>query len=228
MKRAKHTNFPFHVCSLTTVICREAERSVVTKSCEGNRTSQNGGFSGTRNQSEWQGKGAGRRKTNICRHRKGEPAIITDRAGCIWDRRSCVLCGKSEEMREESGKEHLIAQRCKRRRHVLKVTENNWGEPVLYLRQGNYVVKTISRVATDKTNNLNIIKPDPDGIQSMREQVRGYMNIRWNAESSYIKTQEVGDGHSSEDGRDRITLSEQRAISLNMQLMKHKHQRRML
>jgi len=131
-------------------------------------------------------------------------------------------------MREENGKSHLIAQRYKRRRHVLKATENNWGEPVLFRRTSNNVVKTISRVATDKTNNLNLFKPDPEEIQSTREQVRGYVSIRCNAESSYTKTQEVGDGHSSADGRDRITLSEQRAISRNMQLMKHKYQRRML
>lgn len=111
---------------------------------------------------------------------------------------------------------------------MLKVTENNWGEPVLFRRTSNSVVMTIERVATDKTNNLNIIKPDPDDIHSTREQVKGYISIRWNTESSYVKTQEVGDGHSSDDGRDRITLSEQRTISLNKQLMKHKHQRRML
>ncbi len=113
MKRSEHTNFPFHVCSLITVIRRESEkRSVVTKSREGNLASKGGLWpvpktltgnreqqiaghlkeeeQGTRNQSEWRGKGTGRRKTNSCRHRKGEPAVVADRAGCIWDRRPSV------------------------------------------------------------------------------------------------------------------------------------------
>jgi hypothetical protein len=111
MKGAKHTNYSFHVCSLTTVICREAEnRSVVTKSSEGNRFPLERERSGTRNQSEWQGESADRRKTNSCRHRKCEPALIADRAGQTWDRRPSVLRGKSDELREENGYKHLNAK----------------------------------------------------------------------------------------------------------------------
>jgi hypothetical protein len=109
---------------------------------------------------------------------------------------------------------------------VLKVTESNWGEPVMFPIISTYADKTYKRVAA-KSKNLNVVKSVPDVIFSIREQMRGCMRIRRNAEIGYVKDQEVGDGHSSEDGMDRTTLSEQRAISLNMQLMKHKCQGRM-
>ena len=76
---------------------------------------------------------------------------------------------------------------------------------------------------------LNIISTVPDDYSaSISETGERVTSIRWNAESLCAKIQKIGDGHSSEDVRDRKTLSERRTISLNKRKMKHKSQRRML
>jgi hypothetical protein len=99
---------------------------------------------------------------------------------------------------------------------------------VLCPKTSKSAVKTIGRVVAKNKINLSVVKSVSDGILSMSEQMRGCKRIRRNAENVYVKAQEAGDGHISEDGRDRITLSERRAISLNMRLLKHKSQGRML
>ena len=91
----------------------------------------------TRSQSERRGKDTGRRQTNVRRHRKGEPASITDRAGDFGSR-PFVQWGKAATIREENGNAHLMARRCKRRRHVLEVPSSNWGGPVQFRRRLGY------------------------------------------------------------------------------------------
>lgn len=127
LKCADPANFPFRAGSLTTGAGGDAPcQSVVTKSREGEFRESGA----TRSQSERRGKDTGRRKTNDRRHRKGDPAVVADRAGYFRVRRASVLCAKSAEHREASGSEHLCARRCKRRRHVSKAIGCNWGDPI--------------------------------------------------------------------------------------------------
>jgi hypothetical protein len=123
MRSSDPANCPIQVGSLTA----GRTRCAVTKPPEGKSTA---GWI-TRSQSWRRGKDVGRRKTNDRRHRKGEPASIADRAGVIG-RRSSVRWEKPATIREENGHEHLMARRCKRRRHALKVSSSNWGGSVRF------------------------------------------------------------------------------------------------
>ena len=79
MKRTDPTNYPIQVGSLTTGACGNIRsQCAVTKSPEGEfaRYEQT-----TRSQPERRGKDTGCRITNDCRHRKGKPAGIADKAG---------------------------------------------------------------------------------------------------------------------------------------------------
>lgn len=200
VKSPESANCSFHAYSLTAGECGDARTGcAVTKPREGKPAVQGGlrpapkaltgngeeqiagrltkEEQGTRNQSGRQGKNTGRRQTNDCKHRKSNPAGITGRAGNFGKGRPSVRCGKSAIIREENGQEHLMARRCKRRRHVWKDSLSSWREPV-WSRQ---------RVSE---------------------------SIRRNAESWNNAVQGVGDGRSSENGKDNITLPMQRAISL--------------
>ena len=83
----------------------------------------------TCNQSVWRGKFAGRRMTNDRRHRKGNPTSIAGRVG-ISGRRASVQWVKPVTAEEENGNEHSAVRRCKRRRHVKRVSSSNWGGPI--------------------------------------------------------------------------------------------------
>lgn len=84
----------------------------------------------TSNQSWWRGRIAGRRTTNDRRHRKGSSTSIAGRVGYNSDWRASVLWAKPVIVEEENGNEHSTNRRCKRRRHVKKVSSSNWGGPV--------------------------------------------------------------------------------------------------
>ena len=86
----------------------------------------------TCNQSERRGKFAGRRMTNDRRHRKGNPTSIAGRVG-ISGRRTYVRWVKPVTAEEENGNEHSVARRCKRRRHVKRVSSSNWGCPTRFI-----------------------------------------------------------------------------------------------
>ena len=86
----------------------------------------------TCNQSVWRGKFAGRRMTNDRRHRKGNPTSIAGRVG-ISGRRASVLWAKPVIVEEENGNEHSTNRRCKRRRHVKRVSSSNWGGPTRFI-----------------------------------------------------------------------------------------------
>ena len=86
----------------------------------------------TCNQSERRGKFAGRRMTNDRRHRKGDPTSIAGRVG-ISGWRTSVLWVKPDTAEEENGNEHSAARRCKRRRHVKRVSSSNWGGPTRFI-----------------------------------------------------------------------------------------------
>ncbi|KKR02956.1 MAG: hypothetical protein UT30_C0043G0001, partial [Candidatus Uhrbacteria bacterium GW2011_GWF2_39_13] len=200
VKSPESANCSFHAYSLTAGECGDARTGcAVTKPREGKPAGQGGlrpapkaltgngeeqiagrltkEEQGTRNQSGRQGKNTGRRQTNIRKHRKGNPAGITGRAGDFGKGRLSVRYRKSAIIREENGQMHLMARRCKRRRHVWKDSLSSRREPV-WSRQ---------RVSE---------------------------SIRRNAESWNEAVQGVGDGRSSENGKDNITLPMQRAISL--------------
>ena len=194
------TSSPIRVGSLATgnsgnVYCR----SVVTKSLEGKCRQGT-----TRNQSKRQGKFAGRRKTNSCKHRKGDPSIITDRDGYFGNRAS-VRWAKVVVVWEETGEMHHMSQRCKRRRHAEKVCVGNWGDPVGFRRNG---VMANDWVHTETRNQMSL------GIccrnlSLVKEQMRKSRSIRRNAESGGDVLQEVGGGHSSYEGESNIkSLSE--------------------
>lgn len=157
MKRADPTNYPFQVGSLTAETCGNIRtRCAVTKPSEGKSACDGGlwpapkaltgngeiqiaghlrqGQQMTRSQSERQGKDTGRRETNVRRHRKGEPSVITDRDG-DFGRRFSVRWKKPEIIREENGNMHLMTRRCKRRWHVLKVPLSNWGDPAWFCKR---------------------------------------------------------------------------------------------
>jgi len=68
---------------------------------------------------------------------------------------------------------------------------------------------------TPRTKNQSTATAVPPMLTGNLEQLRISPDIRRNAESSDDAAWEVGDGHSSEDGKDNITLPERRAISLN-------------
>ena len=202
VKSPESMNCSFHIDSLTAgergdartgcAVTKSTERKPPTqgglwpvpKALLGNEEQQIAGRlnvdrEGTGNQSGRRGEHAGRRLTNVRRHRKGEPTIIAGRVGCIRLRRPSVRCGKSDIIGEENGREHPMSRRCKRRWHAWKDSLSTWGEPAWF--------------------------PFSDGISR---------RIRRNAEIEGDATQEVGDGHSSEDGEDNTTSPMRRAISL--------------
>jgi len=86
----------------------------------------------TRNQSERRGKFAGRRQTNDRRHRESAPTFIAGRVG-ISGGRTYVRWVKPVTAEEENGNEHSVARRCKRRRHVKRVSSSNWGGPTRFI-----------------------------------------------------------------------------------------------
>lgn len=87
----------------------------------------------TCNQSVWRGKFAGRRMTNDRRHRKSSPTSIAGRVGFDSGRRASVLWAKPVIVEEENGNEHSTNRRCKRRRHVKRVSSSNWGGPTRFI-----------------------------------------------------------------------------------------------
>jgi len=200
MRCSDPTNSPIRVGSLTAgkrgnMSCRSA----VTKSPEGN-----GQVDQTRNQSEGRGKFTGRRTTNVCKHRKGEPLFIADRSGYFGSRAS-VLWVKADVMWEETGELHHISRRCKRRRHVKKDSVGNWGDPVGFQSDG----VTTNRWVHIETKNQRSLGSCCRNILVVKEQVRISRSIRRKAESGDEALQEVGGGHSSEEGVSNTTaLSE--------------------
>lgn len=200
MKSSDPINSPIRIGSLTTDEGGNVPfRSVVTKSPEGKSL-----YDWTRNQSEGQGKSAGRRITNACKHRKGEPLFITGRSGYFGNRAS-VRWAKVVVMWEETGELHHMSQRCKRRRHVEKVSVGNWGGPVGFQTNG---VTTNNWVHTVTKDQMSLGFCCRNSSQ-VKEQMRISRSIRRNAESGGEALQEVGGGHSSEEGAGNITtLSE--------------------
>lgn len=209
MKRNDPANYPFQAGSLTAVP-PDAGRSAVTKSSEGKSACERR----TRNQSERRDKSTGRRKTNDCRHRKSDLAVITDRAR-YFGRRSLVLWEKSAIIGEESGCKPPMTRRCKRQRHVWRVSLCNWGGPAKF--------RTKARVMTN-----NLVDPRYQPGATTKTSVwcslenkgqRKSLDIMRNAESPGDALQGVGDAHISGDDKDNITLSERRGISLRVFLM---------
>jgi len=204
-----HTNFPFRVCSQSAGYCSDVFiRSAETKSRAGKAL-----IEWTRSQPEWRGKDSGRRNTNDRKHRKGKPSAgVVGRDGCFRFRRATVRLAKSVNIEEESGNMHSIWRRCKRRRHELKVTDSNWGDPASFQSTNRLItIDGLSRLI-----NLAKIDSYPLDFAEISGCVRISSDIRRKAESLNDVIQEVGDGHSSDDGEDNITSLEQRAISLTM------------
>ena len=207
MKCPGHTNFPFRVCSQSAGFSSNVFiRSAETKSRAGKALLER-----TRSQSEWRGKDSGRRQTNDRKHRKGNPSVsIVDRDGYFRFRRASVLWAKSVNIEEESGNMHSIWRRCKRRRHESTVSDSNWGDPVSFQNIiGLITFNGLSR----------LIKLTDRGLYPLAAvENSGYVRIssviRRKAERVSDVFQEVGDGHSSDDGEDNITSLERRAISL--------------
>lgn len=200
MKSADPTNYPIQVGSLTAGACGNIRsQCAVTKSPEGKFVCYE---QMTRSQSERQGKDIGCSKANDCRHRKGEPASMTDRAG-DFGRLSFVLWEKPAIIREENGYEHLMTRRCKRRRHVLRVHLSNWGEPVCFQKRDRVLTK--KGVVPDE-NNQDYQECRSSWWSGINERLGINHSIRRNAESCGKGIQEVGDDHSSEDSKDTITL----------------------
>jgi hypothetical protein len=201
MRSSDPTNYPIQVGSLTA----GRTRGAVTKSPGGEFVERQM----TRSQPGRQGKDAGRRKTNDCRHRKGKPASIADRAGDIG-RRSHVRREKPATIREGNGYEHLMARRCKRRWHATKVSQSNWGDSVRF-RQEEGLRRFEGVVPANNQEHRGRRSPRCSGT---RERLGISFGIRRKVESRGKAVQRVGDGHSSWDDKDNITLSMQRAISL--------------
>lgn len=123
LKRNDPANCPFQAGSQTA----ERTRSAATNSPEGKPVKTQG----TRSQSVWGGESSGRRQTKDRRHRKGDLAVIADRAR-YFGRRSSVLWEKSAIIGVENGYEHPMTRRCKRSRHELIVSSGNWGGPARF------------------------------------------------------------------------------------------------
>lgn len=206
MKRTDPANSPIQAGSQTTGgRGNTSYRSVVTKSREGK-----GQAGRTRNQSEGQGKTAGCRPTNDCKHRNGNPSNITDRDGKFGSR-APVRWAKVAVMGEETGEKHPMSRRCKRRRHAERVFTSNWGDPVVFRKWNG--VETIKRAHTTTSSQGSHGNCSPR-LSGKREQLRISCGIRRKAESQGKVLQGVGGGHSSDDGKDNITFSERRASSL--------------
>jgi hypothetical protein len=203
MRSSGPTNCPIQVGSLTA----GRTRCAVTKSPGG----ESAAGRTTRSQPGRRGKDAGRRKTNYRRHRKGEPAGIADRAG-DFGRRSSVLREKPVTIREETGREHLMARRCKRWWHALKVSQSNWGGSARF-RQEEGLRRFEGVVPVNNQEHGGRRSPKCSGTE---ERLGISSGIRRKAESRSEAVQRVGDGHSSRDDKDNITLSMRRAISLGM------------
>ncbi len=203
MRSSDPTNCPIQVGSLTA----GETRCAVTKSPGG----ESAAWQMTRSQPGRRGKDAGRRKTNDRRHRKGEPASIADRAGVIG-RRSSVLWEKPAIIREENGREHLMTRRCKRRRHALKVSSSNWGGSVRF-RQEEWLRRFEGVVPVNNQGCQGRRSPKCPG---MKERLGISPGITRKAESRGEAVQRVGDGHSSRNDKDNITLFMRRAISSGM------------
>ncbi len=206
MKRTDPANSPIQAGSLTTdERGNTSYRSVVTKSREGK-----GQTGRTRNQSEGQGKTAGCRPTNACKHRNGKPSDITDRDGKFGSRAS-VLWVKAAVMGEETGGKRPMSRRCKRRLHAGRVFISNWGDPVAFReREG---VETIKRAHTTKRSQGSHGNCSPR-LSGKREQLRISCGIRRKAESQGDVLQGVGVGYRSDDGQDPIIFPELRATSV--------------
>ena len=207
MKRCDPANYSFHAGSLTAGESRRA----VTKSPDGKPCLYLG--EGTHSQSEWQGNDAGRRITNVRRHRKGNPASITGRAGNFGLRRPCVRCGKSDIAGEENGYEHPATRRCKRRWHVSKVSSSNWGESALFRHKAKGTGTIQGLPCAEALNNHECEGWRSPSRSEKKERLGIIEGIRRKAEIPRDAVQRVGDGHSSLDGKDNITLPMRRAIS---------------
>jgi hypothetical protein len=119
---------------------------------------------------------------------------------------------KSVNIEEESGNMHSIWRRCKRRRHESTVFDSNWGDPVSFQDlKWSKTFKGLNRI-------INLVTCDsyPLVVTKASGYVRISSDIRRKVESLNDVFQEVGDGHSSDDGEDNITSFERRAISLTV------------
>jgi hypothetical protein len=214
MKGSDPTNCPFQVGSQTAE--HESARSAVTKSREGKSALGLPGSSGGLGVSQ-----SGEAKTQAVGKRTTVGIVKVSRQKLliepvIFGRRSPVRWEKSAIIKVASGRKHLMTRRCKRRRHESRVSWSNWGGPARFRQRSG--VKTIRWV--DPFNQPSALAEASLPRTGTSGCLGISLGIRRNAESRGKVLQGVGDAHSSVDGKDNITLSERRGISLRTQPLK--------
>lgn len=127
-------------------------------------------------------------------------------------RRASVLWAKPDSVGEANGNAHPTQRRCKRRRHVWTDSLSQLGRP--------RTVPTRNGVMTRMGCPRPQATSDRRGIEAVAASTMDVYGIsagiKRNAESRREAVRGVGDGHSSDDGRDNTTRPERRAISLSV------------